>query len=247
MINLENYYKILCQGYNGFDNKYKFVIDNIKNSIPFAYARFNDGEMMGIEKVGAVAARGDQPVDESLHKALIEAIEYKQDNYYVGVPCPVCYPVYNKLAESLVGEYEFKTSAVALTNRNWSKFMKELPDVIENKKVRFFSGDDQKTDFLEKTLKFNLVEHVKFINKSTWEEYYNIYSYINNVEDGDIVFISLGPTARVLVRKWFEEKPNATFIDIGSVLDPFTRDVWHNCHKGWENGFNKTGRCSNCN
>lgn len=246
-MNLDDYYNILCRDYNGHDDNYKFVIENIKNNKPFSYARFNDGEMMGIEKIGAVAARGDQPVDESLHKALVEAIQYKQDNYYVGIPCSKCFANHHKMASDLVGDYNFKTSAVALTNRNWAKFMKELPDVIDNKRVRFLSGDDQDLSFLETVLKFDVIDHVKYTRVNTWSEYNNIYSYISNVEDGDIVFISLGPTARVLARKWFEEKPNATFIDIGSVLDPFTRDVWHNCHKGWESGFNKTGRCSECN
>ncbi len=246
-MNLDNYYEILCKDYDGYDDKYKFVIDNLSGNIPFAYARFNDGEMMGIERIGAVAARGDQPVDESLHKALNEAIKYKQDNYYVGVPCSECFPGHSNLANILVDDYEYKTSAVALTNRNWAKFMKELPDAIKNRKVRFLSGDDQNLDFLKSKLKFNIIDHITYTRVDTWSEYNNIYPYIDNVEDGDVVFISLGPTARVLARKWFEEKPNATFIDIGSVLDPFTRDVWHNCHKGWESGFNNTARCKNCN
>ena len=39
-----------------------------------------------------------------------------------------------------------------------------------------------------------------------------------------------------------------TIIDIGSTFDPFTRDVWHNCHKGWEEtGFNQTAPCKECN
>ncbi len=246
-MNLEEYYKYLCKDYNGSDARYRFTIDNLRNNIPFAYARFNDGEMMGIEKIGAVAARGDQPVNQSLHDALIESIKHKQENYYIGLPCYICFEVHSKLAENLVGEYEFKASAVALTNRNWGKFMKELPDVIKNKRVRFVSGDDQDLTFLKNTLEFNIIDHVKYTRVDTWSAYDEIYSYINNVGDGDVVFISLGPTARVLTRKWFEEKPSATFIDIGSVLDPFTRDVWHNCHKGWENGFNLVNKCKNCN
>ena len=57
----------LKQDYNGWDNQYKFAIDNIANNIPFAFARFNDGEMMGIDNIGSVVARGDQIVNESLH------------------------------------------------------------------------------------------------------------------------------------------------------------------------------------
>ena len=65
---------------------------------------------------------------------------------------------------------------------------------------------------------------------------------------GDIVCVSLGPTARILVRQWFEKFPNITFIDIGSNLDPFTRNVSHRCHLGWEEtGFNLSTPCEECN
>ena len=95
-----------------------WFFNNIKDKTPFAYARFNDGEMMAIDQIGAIVARGDQYVDESLSAALTEAIKYKQDNYYIGIPCSKCYPRYNKLANELIGDYKFKTSAVVTTNRN---------------------------------------------------------------------------------------------------------------------------------
>lgn len=245
-MNLDDYYEILKKQ-NGSDGKYKFVIDNLRDNTPFAYSRFNDGEMMGVDKIGSVVARGDQIVSEELHIALKEALQHKQKNYYVGIPCSICYPQYNQLGNELVNKYDFKVSAIALTNRNWAKFVSELPDVIEGKPIRFISGDDQDLTFLEENLKFNIVDHVKLPAKNSWGSIEELKDYIEKVKSGDVVFISLGPTARVLARKWFEKKPDATFIDIGSILDPFTRDVWHNCHKGWETGFNITKRCIECN
>lgn len=246
-MNLENYLEVLKKDYDGHDDQFMFVISNLKNNRPFAYSRFNDGEMMGIARAGSIVARGDQYVTEDLQAALHEALTYKQDYYYVGIPCPICFPQFNTLANNLVGDYEFKNSAVALTNRNWAKFISELPDAIEGKGVRFISGDDQDLTFLKENLKFNIIDHTKLASKNSWASINELEDYIDNVKDGEVVFISLGPSARILARKWFEIYPNATFIDIGSILDPFTRDVWHNCHKGWENGFNITRRCNSCN
>jgi len=48
---------LLEKEYTGWDNQYRFVIDNLKNNIPFCYVRFNDGEMMGIDRIGSVLAR----------------------------------------------------------------------------------------------------------------------------------------------------------------------------------------------
>lgn len=245
-MNLDEYYEIL-KTCNGSDGKHRFVIDNLRDNTPFAYSRFNDGEMMGVDKIGSVVARGDQIVSEELHSELKEALQHKQDNYYVGIPCSICYPKYNQLANELVGDYKYKVSAIALTNRNWAKFISELGDVMVDKDVRFISGDDQDLTFLEKTLNFNIINHTKLPAKNSWDSVDVLKDYILDVKAGDVVFISLGPTARILCRKWFEIRPDVTFIDIGSILDPFTRDVWHNCHKGWENGFNKTNRCKECN
>ena len=74
-----------------------------------------------------------------------------------------------------------------------------------------------------------------------------MHQYIGIIKDGDVVLVSLGPTARVLCYDLFRVNNKTTFIDIGSVFDPYTRNVKHNCHKGWENGFNITKKCEICN
>jgi hypothetical protein len=238
---------LLEKEYTGWDNQYRFVIDNLKNNIPFCYVRFNDGEMMGIDRIGSVVARGDQIVDENLHNKLIEAISYKADNYYIGVPCSKCYPDYYNLAKNIIGDYDKVVSAVALTNRNWLKFIQEIVGLLENKNVHYISGFDQNLEMLKDVFKFNIINHVKVDNKNSWSHYEILKSYSDNIKDGEIVLISLGPTARILCYDFFKNNNKSTYIDVGSIFDPFTRNVSHNCHKGWENGFNITKRCENCN
>lgn len=240
-------FNIFEKEYVGWDNQYKFVIDNLKNNTPFCYVRFNDGEMMGIDKIGSVVARGDQFVDESLHDKLKEAISYKSENYFIGIPCAKCFPYYNNLAKNIIGDYDKIVSAVALTNRNWLKFIQESIGLLSDKKVHYISGDDQSIDNLIDIFKFNIINHIKVKNRNSWSNYDELKKYITNIEDGDVVLISLGPTARVLCYDFFKENNKATFIDIGSIFDPYTRNVRHNCHKGWENGFNLTNKCEICN
>jgi hypothetical protein len=238
---------LLEKEYTGWDNQYRFVIDNLKNNIPFCYVRFNDGEMMGIDRIGSVVARGDQIVDENLHNKLIEAISYKADNYYIGVPCFKCYHDYYNLAKNIIGDYDKIISAVALTNRNWLKFIQESIGILSDKRVHYISGDDQTIDNLVDIFKFNIINHIKVNSRNSWANYDELKKYIVNINDGDVVLISLGPTARVLCYDFFKQNNKATFIDVGSIYDPYTRNVRHNCHKGWENGFNLTSRCEICN
>jgi hypothetical protein len=225
-----------------------WFLDNLKNNVPFGFARFNDGEMMGISQVGSIAARGDQRVDESLSRALTDALTHKQKNYYVGIPCSMCYPNLNHVAKGLVGDYEFLTSAVVTTNKNWKYFIEQFPATVKDKRLIWIGGADQNVDNLS-DLDITVDKKALIPRKDSWRYYDHVLTtFPETFNKGDIVAISLGPTARVLVKEWFKLYPDITFLDVGSNFDPYTRNVWHNCHKGWEEtGFNLTKRCTECN
>jgi len=127
------------------------------------------------------------------------------------------------------------------------KFIQQIVGLLENKNVHYISGFDQNLEMLKDVFKFNIINHVKIDNKNSWSHYEILKSYSDNIKDGEIVLISLGPTARILCYDFFKNNNKSTYIDVGSIFDPFTRNVNHNCHKGWENGFNITKRCENCN
>ena len=222
---------------------------NLENQIPFGFARFNDGEMIGISQAHTMVARGDQYVDETLRAALRSALEHKQENYYIGVPCSLCYPMWSGLAKEIAGEdYVHLTRAVVTTNRNWKHFVDTFPKVMGDRRLIWIGGDDQDTEPL-KEMGLNVVNTVKLPRRNSWDLYEGIKQKVPPIfQPGDVVAISLGPTARVLVRDWFRDYPDITFIDIGSNMDPFTRGVRHNCHKGWEEtGFNLGKPCPECN
>tara|TARA_B100000927_G_scaffold288624_1_gene283542 strand:- start:22 stop:705 length:684 start_codon:yes stop_codon:yes gene_type:complete len=211
--------------------------------IPFAFSRFNDGEMGGISKEGFVAARGDQVVTRELRESLIDAIQHKQTNYFVGVPCSQCFPEYHELAMRKVPDQSNVKCAVVMTNRNWKNFVDNIGTAMKGKKVYWVSGDDQDVS----KLPFEVYD-TKFIpNRDSWAHKAMLHGYEEEIESGAVVFISCGPLARVLVKEWFQKRPDVTFIDIGSTFDPYTRNVRHRCHTGWENGFNDVPRCVQCN
>jgi|GEM_PF-1897409 len=234
-------------------NEVDIILNLFKNKKPFAFSRFNDGEMMGIQKIGSLVARGDQYIDESLHIKLIQAIEHVQKNYFIGLPCSNCYPEYYSLAKKLIKQpVEYQLNAVILTNRNWIRFITEFSTVIENQNILWISGSDQNLDFLLMGMKLNIISQLKYYEKNTWSQYNHIkqqyIEFIKNKPEVNIVIVSLGPTARVFCKEMFEIDPTRTFVDIGSTFDPFTRNIWHNCHLGWiETGFNYTKKCKICN
>ena len=232
------------------DKSVDMILDKIRKNDNFAFARFNDGEMMGVDKIGSTVARGDQQVNKSLHEALIKSLKHKQKNYIVGIPCSVCFPKYYHLAKNLVNQDKSQViRAVALTNRNWAKFIVKFPEVAEDKKILWISGDDQKLDFLRNNMGLNIVGHLKYQAKDSWAEYGKLLEDYKKIDEKyfDTVMVSLGPTARIFVQQMFAQNNKKTYIDIGSTYDPFTRNVWHKCHLGWENGFNVQKNCIECN
>ena len=112
----------------------------------------------------------------------------------------------------------------------------------------WIGGDDQDVDSLEE-IGLKVAKRGLIPRKNSWQFYQHILkTFPESLESGDVVCISLGPTARVLVKEWFNKFPDITFIDMGSNLDPFTRKVSHACHRGWEEtGFNLAKRCEECN
>lgn len=216
------------------------LFQNLAYDRPFALARFNDGEVNGImqPKNTYTAARGDQFIDEELQSKLYEAIIHEQKNYYKGIPCPVCFPELHEHANSLVGDYRFKTYAVVQTNRNLQKVVTKLREVLKNKRIIWVSGEDQEHWKLN-YVGINVDDNIELPVQNAWK----MYKQLRNIRfaEGDVVFLSCGPLAEVLVYEWFKNNPLATFIDIGSVFDPLTRNVWHRCHLG------TLPKCRQCN
>lgn len=225
-------------------NKIKEIIDNIKNGVPQALARFNDGEMTGIIKVGSVVARGDQKVNKDLSNKLKEALSHEQERYWIGIPCEYCFPkLYKKSLEYINKDYKYLTKAVVTTNRNWKYFIENFKEAMDGNGSRLIwvSGRDQDLNGLRKKTGISIYSNVELPVKNAWKEYKYIKDIYKDFKKGDTVILSCGPMSRVLAKEWFEKRPDCTFLDVGSAFDPFTRNVWHRCHKG------NLPKCKGCN
>lgn len=209
------------------------IFKNLEDGVPQALARFNDGEMRGIVRVGDTVARGCQKVNEHLSEKLKEAICHKQKNYWIGLPCEKCFPRWAKHASKFIDpEYEFLTKAVVNTNRNLWLMWNEFPKLLKGKMVYWVSGNDQRFDVLREKIGILVCQKASLPTKNAWREYDLVRDDYRTFVKGGIVILSCGPMAEVLVKEWFGKRPDVTFLDLGSTFDPYTRNVLHNCHKG---------------
>ena len=219
-------------------NKITEILDKLRQGEPLALTRFNDGEVMAMIDTNAIVARGDQKSSERLKDELIKAIKYRRNNYYIGIPCGICYPDFHNYASDIVGDYKFSTHATVLTNRNWKKFVWDFFNIFSGRRITYVGGSTHNVNELE--LKFGYkIKHIKTPMKDSFRSLEELKD--KKFKKGSIVLLSCGPLSRALVHYWFKNNPDSTFLDVGSVFDPWTRDNWLRCHLG------TLPKCGECN
>ena len=207
----------------------------------FAFSRFNDGEIGGILSTNFIASRGAQKINKTLQIKLLEAINFKQKNYWIGIPCSECYPNYNKVASSFVNEYRYTTLAVNLINRNYKTTQAIFKRNFTNRDIYWVGGQDQNISKVVEQYNFNLAHQYKLSSFDSASSYEDIKDLYKEFKENSIVILSLGPLERVLVKEWFEKNNKVTYLGLGSFFDPLTRGVEYSYHKG------NLKKCKICN
>jgi len=233
------------------DGEVSRFLSMLKNKIPFAFSRFNDGEMSAFKKTDGerIGRTQHTKIDDNLRDHLIQAMSHEQDNYWVGLPCSTCFPDLHKCAMKYVRDgYPCITRAVGLTNRNWGRFVSEFADSISDRDLYWVGSSDQNLQMMSDVFGMEFKDIIEVPNIDAWTHYDEIKDSYKNFTSGSVVALSCGPMSRILAPEWFSKRPDVTYIGVGSIFDPFTRNVWHSCHKGWmERGRNILPYCVGCN
>lgn len=201
-------------------DKIDTLLQMTRDGVPWALARFNDGEMSAIVKRTGTISRGAQEVTEGLADALEAALKYRADNYWLGLPCRTCWPKHRQMAETYIdGFYPFRTSAVVLTNRNHQRWQEEFPKALGSRRVVWVGGAEQAN------FPFPLEEFIAIPARNAftpWDD--NWRKIAMSLDEGAMVLCSCGPLGRMIAHRWFELRPDLTVIDVGSIYDPITLD-----------------------
>ena len=197
-----------------------FFLNKLKSGDSFSVARFNDGEMGCIMEEKDVISRGDQKSSSYLRIKLVEALTYRDDEYYVGLPDDK-FDKAKKVALDMLGGYENVTSSVIFHDKNWLKFLRNITDVVGGyDEIAWIGGDNHDT----LSLPFHVDYNIMVNSQNGFDDY-------NKVKDvkfprGTLVFLSCGPLGRVLAKELFVNNKDCTFLEIGSVFDPIVQNKW---------------------
>jgi hypothetical protein len=197
-----------------------YFVDKLSKKEPFAINRFNDGEMGVILNTHGVVSRGDQKSSTYLKLKLLEAVTYRHYNYFVGMPDRKFKSAYDN-AKMIVGDYKNITSSVIFHDDNWTDALRGIvknADKFDN--IVWVGSRKHDTG----RLPFRIDRHITTRHKDSFKEYGKIRSH--QIEPGSLVFVSCGPLGRILTKEWFEWDRSLTILEVGSVFDPMTQNVW---------------------
>jgi hypothetical protein len=184
---------------------------------PFAFSKFNDGEIGAIMDPAAVVSRGFQQSSKEMAQKLLEALTFSHPDYHIGIPCSRCYPEHHKFARARVKGRVL--SANLLINANAWVTTTALRYVLPFRRVHMVVSEQADVS----RLWFKPVNVVKVPDRDAWQSYHNLLTFSQKFGDGDVVLLCCGPLGRVLVYDWFRENPNITYLELGSMLDPVTK------------------------
>jgi hypothetical protein len=202
----------------------------IETGIPFAHARYADGEIA--LSMGKGIGRGSQATEvdgwqapnqlTKLGKEILESLYNTDPEYYYAISCDTSsVSDKNYLLSHIKQEKKYITFANLWINGNYNLFLERIqyhrrPTII----IGNINGENAKFPFeIENYLSFgnNCVE--------TWEQHSddikNMLSDGFGKMSGRTIFISVGPMSEVIIHYLWKINPKNQYIDIGSALDEY--------------------------
>jgi hypothetical protein len=207
------------------------IIQKINNAEHFGVIRPSDGEYLILENHTFTAQRGDDWTNKSngvLRVQLLNAVKTIHSNLYIGIPCNTCGHNPDNMYDNYINKYQVQKSqltyANVFCNSNWKRFTDFLKSY--NKGFYLITTGTKKCEFPIKE-RFYVDKFLVNNWDNVWEgETNRILEYVKDKTNEVICFAS-GPMTKIWIPKCMELNPNNIYLDIGSVLDYYTKGTEH--------------------
>ena len=223
------------------DRAWGMLIMKLVRCEPFAFARFNDGEMNAIIGRGPIA-RNTQRHSRELQVKLIEALDDVRKGFYKGAPCSACFTrQYTEFANRCRDDRLAVPATLFCNAGRWKPTIELFDQFFRYRRVLWVAGADQDLDNLGYT---NPLYAIRVPDRDAFEKGRPAIQKLkraNEVPSGTLVILTCGPLGRVIAHRVWSHRQDLTLLDVGSLFDPITRGVTHSCHKG------TLARCEVCN
>ena len=220
-----------------FDNEFDFFLNKLQKNEPFSLVRFHDGEWYIISKRfidirkkcnGEWKYDPENEGDNYIRDRFIEALQYQNENYYVGIMTNCsCLKEFkhggHELLRDLSGQPDSHlTFASILMNANYPRVRNEIIPLLKDRKVVLVAHSDANID----NLPFKLESFFPIVGSNAWKNQYGVIDvlkkYIKRIDPSGYVFlVCSGPLSEMIIHQLHEVNNGNTYIDFGSSLDEF--------------------------
>jgi len=198
------------------------IVSRIEKKLPVAFAHFNDGEIdfvshyVGNKKSELWTGRRQHKYEPILGEALHKAMTYASPHYFRGIPCSLCHPNLQRVAEEIVGMED--TVIPAMTIHHNLALMPRLLMALKGRELWFIANPRQDLNFFENMgleVRPERVFRVPFQNS---HQEYDRFKSMKFAEDA-VVITTCGMLGKILMPIWIKNNPCSSFLALGSSLD----------------------------
>lgn len=179
----------------------------LKNRIPFAFSRWGDGEWFTVAKRQGHNCDGNIYYPE-LGDRLHEIVSVKQD-YYMGKQNVGLFSLADKYTQDWKEADVFHWASIDSKFQPWIDLLYKVPVIYVG------NADLKKLPFIDL--------FIEIPQKNVWNIYADILEQITQalLFKHSVVCFSAGMAANVFVHDLWEYSKEHTYIDVGSVFDPY--------------------------
>ena len=211
------------------------LLHRILNNQRVSLARFNDGEVGAITGNLTKTSRGRQEVTPALVADLNKVLDYRNDGFYIGIPCPICYDGYYQVIMDRLDDYPNKILAVSTTNNHYRTFKNELLTLLSKKNVALVTDQEIKIPQLT-----NLTTYLC----PSRDAHASVEKTFKSLGHHDYYILTGGASSRVLA--WLLHREGKNALDLGSIFDP-EKGRPLKAHNWYHRYKNEQNYCPICN
>jgi mannosyltransferase OCH1-like enzyme len=219
--------------------KAELLYTRLKENIPFAFLKLNDGEIKGLKHDATGISRGAERSSARMAQKLLEALNFRKDNYYIGLPCSRCHSsLYTEAVNHISPQDDLAMSNVlsanTLINSNLEKTIEVLKECMGEKRIVIVTNSKNMANIAQlEQLNIKPYRVIEVAEKYAFEtDYERIKDEWKTLQNGDIVICLCGPLGRVLCYEWFNANPTLTCLELGSMFDPLLQSRSYIYHTG---------------
>jgi hypothetical protein len=210
----------------------KILYQALYDNENISFSKFCDGEwaVMSNQAINNKEFWFDPLTDKDQFKRqqLINAFQYKNDRYFVGVTCVGVFglDIHRQMVNLSQQTQDHLTWADIWVNSNYKYYLQNIVPLYSKKPVVLICNKNANINYLPfKPYKVISVEN------NAWQENWSLVHELKELvttgsEFTNMIFLfCCGPFGNILCHQLTEANPQNTYLDIGSTLNPFLQSA----------------------